>query len=123
MSSLHPQISEMSWTAGSDHAIFATEGLSRNEGGIEIVSFIDEKVQLMDSIFAHADKCDRLKVDAGYEKMAVGSYEGFLSLWDLEDLVCYHTLEVGEMIEDMSFSGGEPCPCPPCLPCPTPCTQ
>ena len=90
---------------GSNHAIFATEGLSRNEGGIEIVSFMEEKVQLMDSIFAHTEKCDRLKIDANYERMAVGSYEGSVSLWDLEDLICYHTLDVGEMVEDMSFSG------------------
>ena len=59
----------------------------------------------MDSIFAHTEKCDRLKIDANYERMAVGSYEGSVSLWDLEDLICYHTLEVGEMVEDMSFSG------------------
>ena len=66
---------------------------------------MEEKVQLMDSIFAHTEKCDRLKIDANYERMAVGSYEGSVSLWDLEDLICYHTLDVGEMVEDMSFSG------------------
>ena len=82
------EINEFSWTANSDYLLVAT---GTPEGGtIDILEFQSSSGSLVvvDSVSAHTSNCYCLKVDAGYQCMAVGSADFLISLWDLQQGVC-----------------------------------
>jgi THO complex subunit 3 len=102
--SFHYELNEIAWTAGSDHILCSTEGISR-AGEIEIIAFKDSELRLVDSVQAHTAICEKLVLDRGFNKMAVGSIDLTVSLWDLEDLICTNTIVCEATMEGLSFSG------------------
>jgi len=46
-----------------------------------------------------------LKIDNSFRRMAVGSGDFNVGLWDLEDMVCHHTLPFDSAIRSLAFSG------------------
>ena len=59
------KLNEVLWTAGSDHILCATEGTARC-GELEIMSFKNDEINLVDTFQAHSDTCDRLVIDPRY---------------------------------------------------------
>lgn len=107
------QINEMSWSQQSDHILLATGGAEL--GGIEIVHFdgvelsqvcadlyggftlvISHALQLCPPMAAHTSNCYCLKVDPTFSRLAVGSADFLVSVWDLDDMVCTHTIQALE---------------------------
>jgi THO complex subunit 3 len=82
------EVNELAWSANSDHLLVATGG--GEMGSVDIVSFQNNDLQLIESVAAHTSNCLCLKIDSNYRRMAVGSADYMLSLWDLNDLVCHH---------------------------------
>ena len=83
------EVNELSWSANSDYLLVATGG--GDMGSIDVIGFKDGELQLIESVAAHTSNCLSLKIDSSYRRMAVGSADYVVSLWDLEDLACHHT--------------------------------
>jgi hypothetical protein len=49
-------------------------------------------VEVVQSIAAHVATCTNLRVDSSMRRVAVGGMDCMVSFWDLEDLVCRHTV-------------------------------
>lgn len=62
-------------------------------GNIDLIGLVNEgELTLVDTLSAHTSNCHCLKVDSGFECMAVGSADFIVSLWQLDDLICHHTI-------------------------------
>jgi hypothetical protein len=68
------QLNQISWTAGSDHILCATEGSSRC-GDMEIIAFKNNDLILVEAIQAHSATCEKLAVDRRYSLLS--NYECF----------------------------------------------
>ena len=68
------QLNQISWTAGSDHILCATEGSSRC-GDMEIIAFKNNDLTLVEAIQAHSATCEKLAVDRRYSLLS--NYECF----------------------------------------------
>jgi THO complex subunit 3 len=101
------EINEMAWSFNSDHLLVTTGGLEM--GGIDIlgVSVSSDTADFVPvtSVGAHTSNCYCLKVDKSFRRMAVGSADFLVSLWNLEDMVCYSTIScMDSPIRCLSFS-------------------
>jgi WD40 repeat protein len=99
------EVNELSWTANSSHLLAAT-----GEGTIDVLNADLENsaspdMSLVGSFTAHTSNCFALKVDRDFQRMAVGSADHNVSLWDLGDLVCHHTHSFDAPVRYLSFSG------------------
>ena len=98
------EVNEFSWTANSSHLLVAT-----GEGTMDVLSIdldnSSQEMTLLDSYTAHTSTCFALKVDSDYRRLAVGSADHTVSLWDLDDLVCHHTVTFDTPVRYLSFSG------------------
>lgn len=56
------KLNQISWTAGSDHILCATEGASRC-GDMEIIAFKNNELKLEGTMQAHSATCDKLSID------------------------------------------------------------
>lgn len=111
------EVNEIAWTANSDYLLAAanSEGFGsidllafhqEEEGGGEIGSDVAGAVatgsssggggggelELIDTMVAHSSNCYNLKIDPTFQRVAVGSFDQCISLWNLETLVSYTTL-------------------------------
>ena len=50
------------------------------------------QLNCIQSIPAHTSTCTNLKIDPTFKKMAVGSVDYLVSLWDLNELTCAATV-------------------------------
>mmetsp|Transcript_33488 Transcript_33488/g.66415 ORF Transcript_33488/g.66415 Transcript_33488/m.66415 type:complete len:113 (-) Transcript_33488:39-377(-) len=46
-----------------------------------------------------------MRVDALKQRLAVGSLDHCVSLWELNDMICTHTINMESEVRGMSFSG------------------
>ena len=101
------EINEMAWSYNSDHILVATGG--QDMGGIDILR-VDATADSADfvpvtAVGAHTSNCYCLKIDKSFRRMAVGSADFLVSLWNLEDMVCYNTITcMDSPIRALSFS-------------------
>lgn len=101
------EINEMAWSFNSDHILVTTGG--QDMGGIDIlgVTCTAEAADFLPvaSVGAHTSNCYCLKIDKNYRRMAIGSADFLVSLWNLEDMVCYKTIScMDSPIRCISFS-------------------
>lgn len=98
------EIERICWSADSAHLLVAT-----GEGNIDVLSVdahIDnQEMRLFDSLTAHTSNCSILRTDSGFQRMAAGSADHTVSLWDLDDLICHHTHAFEHPVRFISFSG------------------
>jgi THO complex subunit 3 len=99
------ELNELTWTAGSNYLLIATNGAELRTGDIEILSFGDNKIGSVDKITAHTERCHRVRIDRQYNRMAVGSADQTITLWELEDLICYKTINLDLAGINFDFSG------------------
>jgi WD40 repeat protein len=98
------EVNEFAWMEDSRHLLLATGG--GNIGAVDIVSFASgDSLQVVDSVSAHFSYCVQLKVDSTFRRLAVGSLDRSVSLWDLEDMVCHHTFNFDSEVSSLSYSG------------------
>ena len=84
------EVNEHAWSANSDHLLVATgEG---DKGSVDIIGFGGDELRLIDSVAAHTSNCFSLKIDFSHRRMAVGGADYLMSLWDLDDMICHHTV-------------------------------
>eukprot|EP00597_Dinobryon_sp_UTEXLB2267_P011493 CAMPEP_0170128898 /NCGR_PEP_ID=MMETSP0020_2-20130122/21485_1 /TAXON_ID=98059 /ORGANISM="Dinobryon sp., Strain UTEXLB2267" /LENGTH=234 /DNA_ID=CAMNT_0010362987 /DNA_START=73 /DNA_END=774 /DNA_ORIENTATION=- len=98
------EVNEFAWTVNSDH-ILATTGGEPGVGAVDVVSFQNNKLEVVSSVTAHSSNCMSIAMDRSYRKMAVGSIDFLVSLWDLDDLICHHSFSMESEVRDMSYSG------------------
>ncbi len=110
------QVNDLVWTANPNFLLAATGG--DGVGALDVLSLgldqdssacecssaalvaapsqksaaAPEELQLVDSVGAHVSNCLTLRVDPGYRRLAAGSLDNCVSFWELDDLVCTHTL-------------------------------
>ena len=64
--------------------------------GIDILSVAvntdSAEIVPVTSVGAHTSNCYGLKIDKQHRNLALGSADFLVSLWDLEDMVCYNTI-------------------------------
>jgi len=101
------EINEMAWSYNSDHLLITTGG--QDMGAVDILrvdpSGDSAEFVPVTSIGAHTSNCYCLKIDSSYRRMAVGSADFLVSLWDLEDMICYNTIScMDSPIRCLSFS-------------------
>lgn len=102
------EMNEMSWSFNSDHILVAAGGQEMSGVDIVRVTASDDSADLVPvtSVGAHTANCYCLKVDKSYRRMAVGSADFLVSLWDLEDMVCYNSLScLDSPVRCLSFNG------------------
>lgn len=101
------EINEMAWSFNSDHLLVSTGGLEM--GGVDILG-ITVNTDTADfvpvkSVGAHTSNCYCLKIDKQYRVFALGSADFLVSLWNLEDMVCYGTIScLDSPIRGLAFS-------------------
>lgn len=104
------EINELAWSANSDHVLMATGGTGGGSGSVggnlDILEFKNDKLSYVDSICAHTSNCMFLKIDRAFQRMAIGAADSMVSLWDLDDLICYHTIPI-EYTNSNSQSGAK----------------
>eukprot|EP01038_Epipyxis_sp_PR26KG_P009553 gene9553-12866_t len=98
------EINDISWTANSDYIICTTGG-GEDVGCIDLLSFEGEQLNLVDTLTAHATNCYQLCIDSDFKRMAIGSSDYTVSFWDLDELVCYNSVQLENDIKSISFSG------------------
>lgn len=86
------QLNELAWSHNSDHLLVA--GSADGKGSVDVNRFQDGELTHISSVVCHTSGCTTLKVDSGFQRMAVGSLDFSVSLWNLEDLVCYATVDI-----------------------------
>lgn len=101
------EINEMSWSYDSDHILLTTGG--QEMGGIDILRMnaTADSAEFLPvaSVGAHTSNCYCLKIDRSHRRLAVGSADFLVSLWNLEDMVCYATITcMDSCIRSLSFS-------------------
>jgi len=100
------EVNEMAWSADGRHILLAHGGHSC--GGVKVLQWRPEETQ-MELVYeapAHSSPGMGLRLDRGFSHMAIGSTDLTVSLWDLEDLVCYKSLSTFDnTVQRMSFSG------------------
>lgn len=67
-------------------------GAADGKGSIDVNRFHDGELEHVTSIICHTAGCANLKIDNQCRRMAVGSLDFSISLWNLADLVCYATV-------------------------------
>lgn len=85
------EINEMAWGYNSDHILVATGG--NDMGTIDVIGFKGDTLSLVDTICAHTSNCYSLKIDPTFNKLAVGSVDHTLSIWNLDDLISYANVQ------------------------------
>ena len=85
-----PQANEFSWTKNSDYLLIANGGTGI--GAVDLCSFASEKLKVVASFPTHLDICTNLKIDPTFTRMAMGSLDRMVSLWNLDDMICHHTI-------------------------------
>lgn len=96
------EVNEFAWTANSDYLLVANA--NGESGFIDIMSFKNGDLVLLEVIRAHTSPAFCLKIDPTFRRMAVGSADTLVSLWDLSDLVCYKTLSGADAVRCVEFS-------------------
>lgn len=102
------EINEMAWSFNSDHILVTTGGSEM--GGIDIlgvnmVNTDTAEFVPVTSVGAHTSNCYCLKIDKHHRNLALGSADFLVSLWNLEDMVCYGTIScMDSPIRCLSFS-------------------
>jgi hypothetical protein len=87
------ELNEFSWSANSDHLLIAgaTGSSDVMRGVIEVKAF--DGAELLDipgaGFPAHTASCFALRLDPALQRLAVGSSDFCVSLWELDDLTCY----------------------------------
>lgn len=97
------EVNEFKWTANSDYIVAATGG--EGFGSIDLIEFVNGELNVVETIAAHCANCVSLSVDAVFRRMAVTSMDFNVSLWDLNDLICLHTVSLDADARSLSFSG------------------
>lgn len=95
------EVNEFAWTANSDHLLLAT-----GEGNVDVVQVNNGSgLSKLHSIAAHTSNCFYLKCDKNYQKMIIGGADFQLSLWDLDDLICYKSIAFDSDIRHITLNG------------------
>jgi len=63
-------------------------------GAVDLVYTKNSTLQIVNTISAHTANCMNIKVDSSFQRMAMGSLDNLVSLWDLGDLICHHTFNM-----------------------------
>ena len=101
------EINELEWSFNSDHVLAATGGLDM--GAVDILSVSTNgdsaDIKPLSSIGAHTSNCYCLKIDKNFQRMAIGSADFLVSLWTLDDMICYNTIScLDSPIRSLSFN-------------------
>ena len=96
------EINEVAWTANSDHLLLAT---GAPEHQIDLISFKDTNLNMVEGLSAHTSNARFLKIDPTFRRLAVGSVDHTVSLWDLDDLLCDRTITLDSSVTGLTFSG------------------
>lgn len=86
-------VSAPNTTANNNTAANLSSAASNTSATSTAVTAVTE-LAVLDRVCAHVHNCVGVKVDAGFRRMAVGSMDQYVSLWDLEDMVCLHNISV-----------------------------
>jgi THO complex subunit 3 len=96
-------VNELQWTANSDFILSATG--EDNNGRIDLTATTGTGLILVETLAAHPSRCRLLKIDPMYRRMAVSDMESLLSLWDIDDLICHHSVSFDSEVRCLSYSG------------------
>ena len=99
------QVNDLVWTANSSFLLAATG--NDGVGSLDVLSLTDadapadapsttgvSELQVAGTVAAHVSNCVALRVDSGMRRLAVGGLDHCVSFWELDDLVCQHTVAV-----------------------------
>mmetsp|Transcript_27530 Transcript_27530/g.60950 ORF Transcript_27530/g.60950 Transcript_27530/m.60950 type:complete len:309 (+) Transcript_27530:156-1082(+) len=101
------EVNELAWSANDQYLFSATGG--DGVGAVDVLSMENGELTVVDTIVGHVSNSINLKVDPLYRRMAVGSLDLSISLWDLESLTCTATCPLEQEVRSMSFSGDGTC--------------
>jgi THO complex subunit 3 len=90
------KVNELAWSANSDYLLLAYGGKISDAGGIDIMKFNSDIFELIDSYVSNTAPLYSLKIDPSYSRIAVSAGDSIVSLWDLEEMICYKTLQILE---------------------------
>jgi THO complex subunit 3 len=99
------EANELAWTADSNYLLVSAMLNGGPSGGIEILEWKDGNLNLQDSLTAHTANCLYLKIDPTFRRVALGGEDHLLSMWDLDDLICTHTVHCESSVKSLTFSG------------------
>jgi len=109
--SMKYEVNQMAWGASGTHIVLASgEGDMGNVDVLEAKVTTDAKGELnadlkvQASVHAHTSNCALLKIDSKKQIMAVSSTDQTVSLWRLDELMCYKSIHFEGIIRCLSFS-------------------
>jgi len=86
------EVNQFQWSANSDFLLAATSSYS-DVGNVDVVQFTDSHdLSLIETFTGHASTSYALELDSNRQRMAIGACDYSMSLWDLEDMICQHTI-------------------------------
>lgn len=73
-----------------EYNIYVGDGV----GAVDLIYTKSSTLQIVSSVNAHTCNCVNVRVDSTFQRMAVGSLDHLVSLWDLSELICHHTFNL-----------------------------
>ena len=105
------EINQISWNihSSSDKFFMSTyQGSNRGGGTVEIMDIENEpygKLKPIYSINGHAGSCYCIDFARDGEKIAIGSFDSVVSIWDLNELICSECImDLQDKVYSVSFS-------------------
>ena len=99
------EVNEFSWSSNSDNLLVATGCIGSQMGGINVISFKENQLELAHSFASHNSNCFALAIDCKFRRCLLGSADFLASMWDLNDLICKYTVAYESQPSSVTFSG------------------
>ena len=87
---VYAQTREIAFSPNSEYLFMTTRRVGNEMGGVVIFSSLNLNVE--GHIWGHTDACVNIAIDPTQKRMAVSGADSLVTLWELEDLICYRTL-------------------------------
>jgi WD40 repeat protein len=100
------QVRCFAWSANSDYLLVGTGSMNTDGAGyLEVFSVVNGDIALVKCLNAHTSYCAELRIDPTYSYIAIAAADYLVSLWDLNELICFQTLhKFDEEVRGISFS-------------------
>jgi len=100
------EVNELAWSPNSQF-LFMTTGVAEPGGTVQVQRHVRGEILRHEAtLAAHTSNCFSVRVHAGARRMAVGSADTLLSVWDLEEMYCMHCISRFDTpVKSLCFSG------------------
>lgn len=110
--SMKYEVNQMAWGSTGTHIVLASG--EEDMGNVDVLEAqitsngangeLSAELIMQASVHAHTSNCTQLKMDSNKRIMAISSTDQTISLWHLDELICYKSIHFEAVIRCLSFS-------------------